>query len=132
MTIAELNEVRDLRAELNRELDRQRSLEGTINSLIPSLDGLPRSRSFTSRTEKFATLLVDTSEIIRDLNERILTATVTLAEKIFMTDLSNIERDILILRYVKCLSFKRVASEINLSIDYIFRLHRSALKKTVR
>ena len=132
MTIAELNEVRDLRAELNRELDRQRSLEDAINSLTSLIDGLPRSHNSTSRTERLATLLVDTSEIIRDLNERIITATVALTEKIFRTDLSNVERDILIQRYVKCLSFKRVASEINLSIDYIFRLHRSALKKTVR
>lgn len=132
MTIAELNEVRDLRAELNRELDRQRSLEAAIDGLTSMIDGLPRSQSSTSRTEKLATLLVDTSEIIRRLNERIITASVALTEKIFAADLSNVERDILIQRYVKCLSFKRMASEINLSTDYVFRLHRSALKKTVR
>lgn len=132
MTIEELNEVRNLRAVLAKELDRQRSLEAAINGITTTIDGLPRPTNHESRTEKLAVLLADTSEIIRNLLIQITAATVALTEKIFALELSSNERNILILRYVKCLSFKRVATEIDLSIDYVFRLHRRALKITVR
>lgn len=131
MTILELNEVRNLRDELNRELGRQRSLEAAIDGITSTIDGMPRSTGYASRTEKLATLLVDTSEIIRKLNERIVTASIELTERLFTFDLTVCERDILIQRYVKCLPFRKVAAAVNLSIDHTFRLHRTALKKTV-
>lgn len=132
MTILELYEVRHLREQLNRELARQHSLETAIDGLTTAFDGLPRSTSHTSRTEKLATLLVDTSEIIRELNERIIEAAIRLTERLFEIDLTDNERKILQLRYVKGLSFNAVAAEVNLSRGYTFRVHSDALKKVTR
>ena len=132
MTILELYEVRNLRDELKREIERQRSLEAAIDGLTVTLDGLPRPPNHTSRTERLAVLLVDTSEIIRELNERIITAAVNLTEKIFAAELTDYERKILQLRYVKGLSFNAIAAEVNLSRSYMFRIHSDALKKATR
>lgn len=129
MTIEELNEVRGLRAELERELERQRSLETAINSFTATIDGMPRATECTSRTERLATLLVDTTDIIRTLNERILEVAVRLTERIMQSDLTTHERDVLILRYVKCQSFNKIANETHLSRGYMFRVHSDALKK---
>ena len=77
-------------------------------------------------------LLVDTSEIIRELNERIIEAAIRLTERLFEIDLTDNERKILQLRYVKGLSFNAVAAEVNLSRGYMFRVHADALKKVTR
>lgn len=132
MTIIELYEVRELRNELTKELDRQRSLEAAIDGLTSTLDGMPHAPNRTSRTERLATLLVDTTDIIRTLNERIIEAAVRLTERIVQTDLTTHERDVLILRYVKCQSFNQIANKINLSRGYMFRVHSDALKKVTQ
>jgi len=129
MTVLELYEVRELRSQLAREVERQQSLEAAIDGLTATLNGLPHSTTVTSRTERLATLLVDTAEIIRDLNERIIAATITLTEKIFTADLLPDERNVLLLRYVKGLPFNRVADEVHLSRGYMFKVHSTALKK---
>lgn len=130
LTAAELYEVRDLQKILGNELDRRRQLEAAITTLT-HFDGLPRPRNFGSRVERLALLLIEVTETLRDLRERIINAAVKLTEFLIRADLTADEREVLTLRYVTGLSFREISCRTNLSIGHVFKTHRRAFKRIV-
>jgi len=131
LTAAELYEVRDLQKILGNELDRRRQLEAAMTGLATRFDGLPRPRNFGSRVERLALLLIEVTETLRDLRERIINAAVKLTEFLIRADLTPDEREVLTLRYVTGLSFQEISRRTNLSIGHVFKTHRRAFKRIV-
>lgn len=66
-----------------------------VFSLTTCFDELPHPRNFGSRVERLVLLLIEVTETLRDLRERIINAAVKLTEFLIRADLTPDEREIL-------------------------------------
>ena len=129
MTIAELNEVRDLREKLRAAIRQLRALRESIQNLCPELDGMPHAQSQQSKVEKMTVLIIEGEREVDALKAQIDTTGAALARKIKNLPLNPQEQEILILRYVGCLSFRDIKAKLHMSEPRVFFHHRAAFKK---
>lgn len=129
MTVTELNSVRDLRQRIREQERRLNALRLSVQNLTPLLDGMPHSRSQTSRVEKIVVKAADLEREIESLRDECAAAAVTLTDKISAANLESHEETILILRYVACMNFRDIEFELGMSDARIFYLHRNSLRK---
>ena len=129
MTIAELNVVRDLRERLRAAIRQLRALRDSIQNLCPELDGMPHAQSQQSKVEKMTVLIIEGEREVDAIKAEIDTTGATLARKIKNLPLNSQEQEILILRYVGCLSFRDIKAKLHMGASRLFYVHRNALKK---
>lgn len=125
MTAEQLGEVRRLKAQLE---DAEAELD-YLRGLTSRLKNMPRSLKVHSRVEELAIKRVDGEKILGKLREALDEAHDELTEKILSAPLSNLARQILLLRYVDCLSFRKIARVTNYSLTSIFRIHDEILER---
>ncbi|MBE8950721.1 MAG: hypothetical protein SR3Q1_09020 [Quinella sp. 3Q1] len=125
MTAEQLGEVRRLKAQLE---DAEAELD-YLRGLTSRLKNMPRSLKVHSRVEELAIKRVDGEKILAKLREALDEAHDELTEKILSAPLSNLARQILLLRYVDCLSFRKIARVTNYSLTSIFRIHDEILER---
>ena len=129
MTEAELNEVRELKKEIQAAERQLRILKTAAENLVPVLDGLPHAQNPKSRVASIATLIIDAERALTTLKEKLDSTGAKLIARIRREPLTTREQEILILRYVACMNFRDIEFKLHLSDARVFSYHRSALKK---
>ena len=119
-----LSTVKEIETAIKSARSRIEFLRAEAASIKPPpIDGLPRAKSSTSRAEKFAVLIADEerrlAELCNEFDDK---------QNQLMTDIyRRVEGkagEVLILRYVQCLSFRGIAARLAYSEPYIYLLHR--------
>lgn len=120
----ELDSIRTMKKRIATLETRLEALKTAATAITPLMDGLPHAKARTSPTERIAVALVDTEKELTAAQAAYEENRVKLAEKIFerMTDKPT-QMTILILRYVECLSFRKIAERIHYSLSRVFDLH---------
>lgn len=129
MTERELHGARELskrigELELHLALLRRRLTETT-----KLLDGLPKSTPPEPRIERILAVLLDEERELESCRQRLLIEAAKLTREICLRVDKTLIREILLLRYVDCKSFRQIARELDISERTTFRLHRSGIAK---
>lgn len=122
----------DVVIRLNRKVralgEKIRRLKETQQSLVPVIDGMPKSRGRgTSRLEDLATRIMTLEEELNAVADALIASAVDLAFEI-------IERvpypmtDILIMRYVGLKKFKQIVSTSGYTEPHVYYLHAQGVK----
>ena len=131
MTERELNEVRELRSEIN-DLERKIELmRGALMNIVPLMNGIPQGHDLDSRVEKTVVEIGELEEELLELKERRELAKMNITANICAANLTGQEAAVIYSRYVKCMRFRDICFELNYSDAHVFRLHGSALKKLI-
>lgn len=124
-----MNEVRELRSEIN-DLERKIELmRGALNNIVPLRNGLPQGRGQESRIEKLVVQITELEAELLELKKRRELAIVKITAGICAANLSGKEASVIWRRYVKCMRFRDIGLELKYSDAHVFYLHRHALKK---
>lgn len=129
MTERELIAVRELNEEMKRGQWRLQLLRDALAQVVPIRDGLPRSKRTTSKIEEITAQIM---ELERELEEQRLRKEEKQAEltsAICAAGLSVPEMQVLIRRYVWCMTWQAICEDLKRSDNGIFYLHRTAIKK---
>ena len=129
MTLESLNTPKRLHTELQTLQERRAAIVDSLNNFTPTLDGLPKSKDNESRLERLAVVKLDLERQIADLQAALATARANLAADIFSADLHNNEIAVMLRRYVDCMHFSAIASDLHFSENRVYCLRRQALKK---
>ena len=131
MTERELNEVRELRSEIN-DLERKIELmRGALMNIVPLRDGMPQGHDLDSRVEKTVVQIGTLEEELLELKKRRELAKIKITAAICAASLSDKEAAVIYRRYVKCMRFRDICFELNYSDAYVFYLHKHALRKLI-
>ena len=131
MTERELNEVRELRSEIN-DLERKIELmRGALNNIVPPRNGMPQGRGQESRIENMVAQISELETELLELKKRRELAIVKITAGICAANLSGKEASVIWRRYVKCMRFRDIGFELKYSDAHVFYLHRRGLKKVV-
>lgn len=131
MTERELNEVRELRSEIN-DLERKIELvRGALMNIVPLRNGMPQGHALDSRVEKTVVQIGELEEELLELKKRRELAKINITAQICAAKLSGKEAAVIYSRYVKCMRFRDICFELNYSDAHVFYLHRHALKKLI-
>ena len=131
MNERELNEVRELRSEIN-DLERKIELmRGALMNIVPLRNGMPQGHALDSRVEKTVVQIGELEEELLELKKRCEVARLNITANICAAGLSGKEAAVIYLRYVKCMPFRDICLELKYSDAHVFRLHGSALKKLI-
>lgn len=129
MTKREINEVRELRSEIN-DLERKIELKrGALMNIVPLRDGLPRARGLESRIEVMTVEIAEQSAELEKLKARRELAKAKIVGAICAANLNGHETAVIYRRYVKCMRFRDIGFEMGYSDAHVFYLHRHAMKK---
>ncbi|MBR0060244.1 MAG: hypothetical protein IJP68_02080 [Selenomonadaceae bacterium] len=131
MTEREINEVRELRSEIN-DLERKIELmRGALMNIVPLRNCMPQGHDLDSRVEKTVVEIGELEEELLELKERRELAKINITANICAANLTGQEAAVIYSRYVKCMRFRDICFELNYSDAHVFRLHGSALKKLI-
>ena len=131
MTEREINEVRELRSEIN-DLERKIELmRGALMNIVPLRNGMPQGHALDSRVEKTVVQIGELEEELFELTKRREVAQLNITANICAAGLSGKEAAVIYLRYVKCMRFRDICFELNYSDAHVFRLHSQGLKKLI-
>ena len=129
MTEREINEVRELRSEIN-DLERKIELmRGALMNIVPLRNCMPQGHDLDSRVEKTVVEIGELEEELLELKERRELAQLNITANICAANLTGQEAAVIYSRYVKCMRFRDICFELNYSDYHVFRLHKAALKK---
>ena len=129
MTEREINEVREMRSEIN---DLERKIEimrGALMNIVPLRNGVPQGHDLDSRVEKTVVQIGELEEELLELKKRRELAKIKITANICAANLTGQEAAVIYSRYVKCMRFRDICFELNYSDYHVFRLHKSGLKK---
>ena len=129
LTEEELNSARNILSRIRDEERHLNSLRDAAQNITAVIDGMPKSRSQTSKVEKVTLLIVEVERELEKLRPQLDEAAANIANKITATSLSPYEKQILILRYVGCLSWRQVQYKTQSAESRVFYLHKSAMEK---
>lgn len=121
-TVFELDEKINV---IQTELER---LRGLMTANTSRLDGLPRPKSFSSRTESLAIKITDCERELAALVEESACAQIDLSLEIFERVKGN-AGEVIYQRYIQRKTFKEISAAMNYSVARIFQLHRDGVKK---
>ena len=123
----ELDSIRTMKKRISFLENRLAALKTAATAITPLMDGLPHGKARTSPPERFAVAIVDTEQELTATKAAYEENRARLADTIFerMEDNPTL-LTILILRYVECLSFRKIASRVHYSLSRVFDLHTKA------
>ncbi len=108
MTLDELNEHRDLRAELRRAEEMLENLRAAASPASPALTGMPRGSGYSDKVGDLAVEIAEMEDQVNLLRARI--ADSEEAVMAFIRSVGDIQlRLIFRLRFIRCLSWGEVA-----------------------
>jgi DNA-directed RNA polymerase specialized sigma subunit len=122
------NKQKNLKAYLNSYYALNlsaKTLETTINTLeeeLEEIDSLMNSQRFIEYHEKISYLITLLTSL---LDEKVQTC-IDILEKINFLD-SELEKNILFLKYISCFTWEQIAECTNYSLRQVYNLHNSAL-----
>lgn len=129
MTFEEINSVKNLRAEFERERQKLESLRLLAESCyVSSFDGLPRAQSLTSKTEKFAVRISEAEERIKILAAEIEREAADLAAIIWSVISDNLLADVMTRHFCAGLSLGDIGKQLSYTRDYIWKLRKRGVK----
>lgn len=124
-----MNEVRELRSEIN-DLERKiELLRGALMNIVPLRNGMPQGHDLESRVERLTVQIAELEENLVELKKRREVARLNITAAICAANLSGKEASVISRRYVECMRFRNICFELNYSDCHVFRLHKAALKK---
>lgn len=129
MTEREINEVREIRSEINDLERRIELMRGALMNIVPQRNGVPQDRWFESRIEKMTVQISELEAELLELKKRREAATIKITAGICAANLSGKEAAVIWRRYVKCMRFRDIGLELHYSDAHVFYLHRRGLKK---
>ena len=132
MTRGELETVRQLKEELRREEGRLQTLRLSIESLNKLLDGMPHACRVASPTERLAAQIVDSERRLGSLQMKMIEEAGRLLTAIKNSPLGRREQEVLILRYVQCMTFRDISLRLEVSDAHVYRLHDAAAEKILQ
>lgn len=118
-----LTAVRDMEREIEMTRGYLESLRTAAESITSKIDGLPRAKAQSSKTERFATLIVDVENRLAELCNEYAAVSFALADEINRR-VHGKASEVLFWRYCMCKSFSDIAAELNCSKPRIFQLHK--------
>ena len=124
MTERELNEVRELRLEIDELSERLNQLRLNATHITQLLDGMPRAPNLRPKLERMTVEIAEAERKLATLHERLLTAKERLTSQILDEVNDRLIQGLLILRYVNCLSFRKIARLMRISLRYVYKLHK--------
>lgn len=128
LTCEELNSVWIVKKRLEREQRNLVDLRLMAEPSSPPLDGLPTAKPLTYKVERIAALMVESQQLIERLGDMLAQRKFELLRKLQALRLNELQQRVLSYHYVACLKFADIARLMNFTKDYIFVLHRHALK----
>ncbi|KAF5034210.1 hypothetical protein DSECCO2_598580 [anaerobic digester metagenome] len=120
----------ELHAALNLHAKIQR-LRAQLNDLRQSLGKPPEVRVHGGVGVSTATIAADMSSEVAELERRLEIEQVVIQRHIDKCHLDDIERKLMILRYVKCYPWAQVSIAMGYVDRHLYRLHRDAINKSV-
>lgn len=124
----ELKKVWDLKAQLEREKRRLQDLRVIAESTTAILDDMPHAKPQTFKTERITLLIVACQEKIETLTEQLIQAKTDLLCNLQSLNLNEMCERVLSYRYVACLTYGTTARLMNVTRDYVWKLHKRGLK----
>ena len=128
MTRQELNSVYNLKASMRGLTQSRASLLATAEDLVPITDNMPHSKSVKSRVEELATKILEVDAELDKVREQIIQAEINLTEQIISKVDNPVLQKFAILRYVKCLPYTDIATQMGYTRRNIYFLRRKFLK----
>ena len=127
MRRVDLERLKELKKQSSELDERLRRLYEQATRTTALLDGLPRGSAMRSKVENSIVKIQSTIEETRaDIVEQVmLEGEFTEAVR----ELAVMERRVLTMRYVDVRGYRQIANELGRSLDYVFKIHRRALKK---
>lgn len=125
----EITAARDLREEIQTLERRIETLKTTAQNLVPIRDGLPKGKATSSAVERLTVKILDLEENLRGLREKLDAVKIRLIEEICAAPLKEMERRVLMMRYVNCMRFRDICFDLNKSDARIYQWHRAGLEK---
>lgn len=130
MTLAELNEVRNLKNKIcmySNALENLRRLETLRTS---NFDGLPKSKKGNSQVERIIVNISEGERKLESMNKKLNDEVAPALERKICAEFSNLtEQTLLIFRYVYCMFFRDISNAMGYSEKHIYKLHKKALEK---
>ena len=105
------------------------TLRATAQNLVPIRDGLPKGKATSSAVERLAVKILNLEENLRGLQEKLAAVKIRLIEEICAAPLKEMERRVLMMRYVNCMRFRDICFDLNKSDARIYQWHRAGLEK---
>lgn len=118
-----LSAVRDIEQKIEVARNQLESLRTAATSITSKIDGLPRAKAQSSKTERFAALIVDAENRLAELSDEYTDVSFALADEINRR-VHGKASEVLFQRYCMCKSFSDIAAELNYSKPRIFQLHK--------
>lgn len=122
-----LSVVIEIRNEIDAEKRRLEKLKAAATATTKKLDGLPRSKSHSSKVE-IAALIVDCENRLDRLGGELVDQSFKLINEIYDRVQSE-AATVLCQRYVNLKTFSEISASMNLSHSYISRLHKNGVKE---
>ncbi len=123
-----LNGVRKLKVKIAELEQHIQALRLSAENLVPILDGMPRATDVRSRVEMISVKILTAEQNLSDMCEELDNAKVQLMRRILDEISDPLTQTLLVLRYVECLSFRKIAARMHYTLRQIFRLHENFLK----
>ena len=122
------NKQKNLKAYLNSYYALKlstKTLEITLNTLkeeLEKIDSLMNPQRFIEYHEKISYLITLLTSLLNEKNQ----TCIDILEKINSLD-SELEKNILFLKYISCFTWEQIAELTNYSLRQVYNLHNSAL-----
>ena len=129
MTKEELHRVKSLTCDIHKEEARLAKLKDWINRITQEIDGLPHEQSYKrSSVEELTIQIIDCERNIDNLKLIKAENCSKLVKKIDDLISDEVQKTIMVERYVFCEYFKKIAQKIHMSETNVYFQHRKGLK----
>ena len=131
MTVEELNSVFVIKSKIEVERQKLETLKLCSESVKPiELSGLPKAKSLTSTTERFATEILSTEQKIIELQNQLVEVAATLAQKLVdaLKEQNSLWLSVMIRRFCACMTFGEIGKSLSFTSNYIAKLTNSAAR----
>lgn len=130
MDYRELNEVRIIKKQFDRECRRLEDLRALAQPSTPPLDGMPHGSSppLSSKVETVAMLIVESEQTVVRLSEDMESAKYRVLVALQSVPMKELSQRVLSYHYVGCKSFEEIAKILHYSKWHIIRLHDEGIQ----
>lgn len=130
MKLTELNAVRSLRMRYEAHEILLRRTNKALASMTSVLTGMPKAQALAAKVESLTLRKLHLEAELARLRDQIEAAAINLATSICQEFDDETAQVLLLLRYVECLSWTKVAERMNYDRRYVFKLHKKTLAST--
>ena len=125
----DLESCRKLKSRIEERFSDLESVKRLATNMTAPIDGLPRCKQLDSRIERLAVKADEIERELATLRKQFEQAAVALVDAIEQRVKDQVTIEAMILRYVRCLSFRDVARAMNYSLRNVFRMIERGVKE---